>query len=296
MQQISLALAASAVSLCFVTTANAQFVMMPDSTNNRLVLFSPVDGSLMNESYFGLAAGTPVHAMQVQNEIWVSEQIGDRISRWSLAGAPLGAITGGLDNIRGMGLINNTVYVTNAGTANSAPGPAVISYDTAGSPLGFFATPGAPSPFGILETPTGMLVSSSSANDDIHRYSLAGVSQGTFHNSASLNFSEQMDYSLAGEVLVANFSSNNITRMNPSTGALISSFTASGARGVYQLSNGNILWTSGSGAFVHNVSTGLNSQVYAGGGRYLDFLAVPAPSTAALLTLAGISAARRRRN
>lgn len=289
MKLLAIAAALSATAFSF-----SQYLMMPDSTNNRMVLFNANTGAVVNSNYFGLAAGTPVHAMQVGNEIWVSEQIGDRVSRWSLNGTALGAITGGLDNIRGMGLIGNTVYVTNAGTGNGAPGAAVVMYDTTGASQGFFATPNAPSPFGILAHQGGMLVSSSSANDDVHRYTLAGASAGTFHNSASLNFGEQMDHDVNGNVLVAGFSSNNIVRLDPNTGALLSSFTAAGARGVHQLGNGNIMWTSGAGAFVFDVNTGLSTQVYTGGGRYLDLVAVPEPATMAAVGL-GVAALLRRR-
>jgi len=90
----------------------SQFVIMPDSTNNRLVAFSPFDGSVINSNMFSLAGGTPIHALQVGNEIWVSEQLGDRISRWSLSGTFLGEIggaAGGMDNIRGMALIGDTM-------------------------------------------------------------------------------------------------------------------------------------------------------------------------------------------
>ncbi len=276
--------------------ADAQFVMMADSTNNRMVLFDPTDGSVVNDNFFALAGGTTVHAMQVGNEIWVSEQIGDRISRWDFEGSSLGAISGGLDNIRGMGVIGNTVYVTNAGTSNGAPGSAIVMFDSEGSNLGSFSTSGlAPSPFGILAYQGGMLVSSSSGNNDIHHFDLEGSSIGAFHNSGGLNFAEQMAYASNGDILVAGFSSNNIARLDSESGNIISSFSASGARGVYQLGNGNIMWTNGSGAHIFDVNTGGSTLVYAGGGRYLDFLNIPTPGVLPMLGLAGMLGARRRR-
>lgn len=307
--RISQFLFAALATLVAAVSGEAQtLLMMPDSTNNRLVLLSPFDGSVVNPNYFPLAGGTPIHAMQVGSEIWVSEQLGDRISRWDLNGNYLGQIGptfsgGGLDNIRGMGLINNTVYVTNAGTANGAPGNAVVLFDTAGNFLNFFSTTGlAPSPFGVLSHSGGMLVSSSSGNDDIHRFSLTGTSLGTFHNSTTLNFAEQMNYAANGDVLVAGFSSNNIVRLDASSGAVLGTFAAAGARGVIQLGNGNILWTSGAGVFVYDGSS--STQVYTGGGRYVDlvdFTPIPEPAGLAVLGFAAVLGAswkwrnRRRR-
>jgi hypothetical protein len=297
-----LALAVVVLTLGIAQAAQAQkYLMMPDSSaSNTMVLFSPVDGSVVNPSYFPLAGGTPVHAMQVGDEIWLSEQIGDRVSRWSITGTPLGQVgggpSGGLDNVRGMGLIGSTVYVTNSGTNNTAPGNAVVMFDTAGNPLGNFSTVGlAPSPFGILPHQGGMLVASSSANDDIHRFSLTGTPLGTFHNSTSLNFAEQMDYATNGDVLVAGFSSNNIARLDASTGNLLATYPASGARGVFQLSNGNIMWTNGSGAHVLDPTTGASVLVYSGSGRFLDLVEIPEPGCGLMLAAAGLLALKRRR-
>lgn len=284
---------AAAGTLGIASDAAAQ-LMMPDSTNNRMVYFDPFDGSVVNPNAFALAGGTPIHAMAVGGEIWVSEQVGDRVSRWDINGNSLGAITGAMDNIRGMGLVNNVVYVTNAGTANGAPGAALRMFDPLGNDLGHFVTPQSPSPFGVLDHQGGLLVSSSSANDDMHRWSYGGASLGTFHNSTAINFPEQMNYSHSGDILVAVFSSNIVARMDPNTGAVLSSFPASGARGVIQLGNGNVLWSSGTGAFVFDVNTNTSTLVYSGGGRYFDV--VPEPGTLAMLGLAGLLGLSRRRD
>jgi hypothetical protein len=267
--------------------------MMPDSLNNRLVLFDPFSGSVVNSNAFALAGGTPLHAMQVGGEIWVSEQVGDRVSRWSFGGASLGAITGALDNIRGMEQVGGTVFVTNFGTGNGAPGPSLRMFDTSGNSMGHFLTPRSTGPFGALDVGGDLLVSSSNADDDVHKYTTAGVSLGTFHNSTSLNFAEQMNLDAAGNVMVAGFSSNNVVTLN-SAGSIVGSFAASGARGVYQLGNGNILWSNGSGAHIFNVGTGGSTQIYSGGGRYFDILVVPEPATVVTL-LAGVALAARRR-
>ena len=279
----------------FCGTASAQFLIRPDSTNNRLVTFDANTGALVNSNLFGLAAGTPIHAMQVGNEIWVSEQVGDRVSRWSMAGASLGAISGGLDNVRGMEQVGNTVYVATTGTANGAPGRAVAMYDTTGASQGFFAAP-ASAGFGILSHNGDLLVSSDSANDDIHSYSTSGADKGTFHNSASVAFLEQMDHAPNGDVLAAVFTTNVIARFDPTNGSLLGTVPASGARGLHVLGNGNIMWTNGSGAWVFDVNTQQSTQVYAGGGRFLDVLNIPEPSIGLMLAGAiGLLAARSRR-
>jgi hypothetical protein len=270
--------------------------MMPDSTNNRLVHFDPFDGSVLNSNVFALAGGTPVHAIEVNGEVWVSEQIGDRVSRWSMTGTALGAISGALDNIRGMEKLGGRVYVTNAGTANGAPGGALRIFDFSGADLGFFATtPQSSSPFSALAFQGDLLVGNVNANDDIHRWTTGGASVGTFHNSTALNFVEQMDYALNGNILAGGFSSNNVVWIDPATGNIVNSFAASGARGVYQLGNGNILWSNGSGAHVYNVNTGASTLVYSGGGRFFSLVPEPGTMVALGAGLAALLARRRRR-
>jgi hypothetical protein len=85
-------------------------------------------------------------------------------------------------------------------------------------------------------------------------------------------------------------------------GRLLTPVLPSGARGVFQLGNGNILWTNSAGAHIYDVGMGSSSLVYAGGGRYLQQVSqIPEPSTIALwaagLALVGarLRASQRRR-
>ena len=192
------------------------------------------------------------------------------------------------------------MYRNNASTANGAPGAAAVMFSISGSAIGSFATATtAPSPFGVLAYQGGLLVSSSSANNDIHRHSLAGAALGTFHNSASLNFAQQMVYAGNGDILGAGFSSNDIVRLSAATDAVLTVYAGAGARGVAPLGNGNVMWTSGAGAFVLNTGTGTNTRVYSGGGRYLELISVvPEPATVLLraggpLAVVGVAQLRR---
>jgi hypothetical protein len=71
----------------------------------------------------------PTEAIQVNNEIWISDQNADSVFVFDFNGNWLDTISGGMDNIRGLALFGNTVYVSNAGTGNGAPGDAIITID-----------------------------------------------------------------------------------------------------------------------------------------------------------------------
>src|SRR5688572_10118276 len=128
--------------------------MITDWTSDRVMLFSEVDGSIVNLDFLLDDAGvgynwnSPRDALQVGNEIWVSDQISDSVTRFTTAGVFIADITGGMDNIRGMCFANNKVYVSNAGSGNGAPGNAIVVYNLDGS---LHTTAPVPDPFDVIE-------------------------------------------------------------------------------------------------------------------------------------------------
>ncbi|NQZ61449.1 hypothetical protein, partial [Crocosphaera sp.] len=164
------------------------FLMIPDSVSDRIVLFDPLDGSLIDDNFIdgsvdtGLGIfQTPINAIQVNREIWVSDQVADAIFRFDLSGNYLGIVNDsdndgtpeGLDNIRGIEFVNGLIYVSNSGTENGAPGDGsvVVVFDTDGNNLGFFDTG---DPFDIRAY-NGTLLISDIDEDNIDRYTIDGV-------------------------------------------------------------------------------------------------------------------------
>ena len=170
------------------------FLMIPDSVSDRIVLFDPLDGSLIDDNFIdgsvdtGLGIfQTPINAIQVNREIWVSDQVADAIFRFDLSGNYLGIVNDsdndgtpeGLDNIRGIEFVNGLIYVSNSGTENGAPGDGsvVVVFDTDGNNLGFFDTG---DPFDIRAY-NGTLLISDIDEDNIDRYTIAGVDTRISH-------------------------------------------------------------------------------------------------------------------
>ncbi len=260
-----------------ITSAQAQqLVMVADSTNDRISIFSAVDGSLVNASFIvnqaGFTFNFPKDVIQVGNEVWVSDQTADSIFRFNLQGQYLstigGGATGGLDNIRGMEFIAGTIYVSNGGTANGSPGAnSVVKFDTTGANIGNFTA--AASPFDIYPlSPTEILVSGSSNNPDVTRHDLAGTLLGTWNNG-TISFAEQITRRANGEFLIAGFTDGNIHRYDANGTDLGNLFAAPGARGVIELQNGDIMWTASSGIHVKNLATGGDTIVLVTSGAQL---------------------------
>ncbi len=304
--------------------AQAQTVLLAvDSNANRVLQLDASSGAIVNGSFIVDANSTssydfqtPRAAIQVGQQIWVSDQSPNvnAIYRFDLAGAYLGKIGGnvaggGLSNVRGMRLIGNTVYAANAGTANGAPGAAIVRIDMNGQILGSFSTLAAggtvgASPWDVVAY-NGQLLVSDGSSRGLQLYNLDGSYSGAFTGSAINNIPQQMFVRANGNVLMsANGStptgSFGLYELTPG-GSVLRSWTGTpglGVRGVVELPDGRYLISEAGG---NSATRGLgtidpagaannsNFSLIAGNfnGGWLSVAVVPEPSQL-LMLLAGL--------
>lgn len=295
-----------ACSLATASAASGQFLYVVESTNDRVRLHSAVDGSLINENFIDLAAETggvartPIEALDVGNEIWVSDQVADTIWRFDRAGNLVGQVGGGaqINNVRGMELVGNTVYAVTGSNSTDFDEGLVRIDATTGSILG--ATAGRPladiSYFDVKHYNGELLVSNiDSGNDSIERYDLDGNFLGIFASSdgeTSFDFAQQIAVRDNGNLLVGGFSLPSGVYEIDSDGNVLGIVAGLdfGPRGVVELENGEIAYTNGS-FFQSDDNQFSDGSSF----RYITETSVPAPASLAMIALGGIAGARRRR-
>jgi len=248
-----------AAALLAAAPAQAQFLLCTDGTNDRVILLDANDGTVLNPAYITLAPaspGTPIEALVVNNEIWVTDQVGDKIMRFSLDGTTwLGNYgTGSLNNCRGAAFVNGVFYVSNNAAVGTTPAESIVMFDTAGTVLGTFFCD---DPFDVLGF-QGDLLAPGIDDLDIFRFDLAGAPLGIFHNSdgvSGIDFPEQISLNNAGNVIAAGFTTpNGIYEYDAATGTQLNYWSAPGSsRGVEQLGNG--LYITSSSTLANGIRT-----------------------------------------
>lgn len=245
--------------------------------NEHIALLNPSTGTVEDATFIALDTGTPKDLLQVGEEIWVSYQIADKIERYDLDGILLSTIDVGLDNIKGLELVNESeIWVTNAGTQNGAPGDAIVKFDINGNNLGHFLTDDI-SAFDIIDNGNGEVYISyiGGSTTKIERRDYDGVFLGNIVEPGVYNFLQQIELEEPGVILAAVFSGspqNGIYRFSETDGSVIDFWNLGSLRGVAKLNNGEILWSESGGISSLDPNTGVSTLISAGQSQYFGRL------------------------
>jgi hypothetical protein len=238
-----------------------------------VLMLNAETGEIENPTFIDLTAlnpSTPKGMAQVGSEIWITDQIVDAIFRFDLEGNYLSSISGNMDNIKGLGVINNSeVWVTNAGTLNGAAGDAIVRFGMDGSYLGNFTT-NSRSAFDVLDNGAGeVYISYISGGSPIERRDYSGNFIEYLVQPNNLSFAQQMDFNHDGDLLVANFSSNaGIYLIDVPSGSILQYWSVNSPRGVMEIGDGNILWTNGTAIYKMNPTTGTSIVISSGSAQF----------------------------
>ncbi|WP_310992534.1 T9SS type A sorting domain-containing protein [Aequorivita marina] len=248
----------------------------------KVMLLDVETGEIVDPNFISLGGGRAKGITQVEDEIWVTYQLADKIERYDLEGTFVGSITTGIDNIRGLAVVNDSeVWVTNWIGGNGAYSNAIIRFDFDGNNLGYFyTTPESTSPMDVIDTGEGEVYISYHETSNIERRDYDGNLLGTIVETGVVNFIQQIEIEEPGVILAAVFSDtpNNppgIYRFSIADGSILGYWDGYDARGVAKLDNGDIVYTNFlDGVFRLNPDTGETSLIDPNEGQYfarIDF-------------------------
>ena len=265
-----------------VILKSQQSILVMNSTAKTVAQLNAADGSVINSGFINLtslSAGTIKGIVQVQDKIWISDQTNNRIYTFALDGTYVSTIpsTVGLSNIRGLNVVNNEVWVTNAGSANGAIANSVRRLDFAGNSLGAYNT--IADPFDAIDNGAGKAYITSFGSSGIQMMNYDGTVAGNLVDAGILSGIEQINKTSAGNYVLAVFSSNaasgntsGLYVISPTGNILNKWNNVTGLRGAIQTSNGNYLCSNSNGVQKVDAATGASTQIIAGNYQYFTLI------------------------
>ncbi len=281
----------------------ADLLLVPDSNTDQVFLFSAQTGALVNDSFLDIAtqagnagvSSTPIEALEVGNEIWVTDQVADRIWRFARNGNYLGAVGAGeLNNIRGLEVVGNTVYVAQ-GSAGTSFGEGVVTIDVPSLTItGVFGNDPADISYWDVLFYNGELLVTNSGLDGIERFDLNGNFLGYFAQSdgvTDFDFLQQLSVNGAGNLLAGGFSapSGVYEFMSDGTNLGIVAGLDLGPRAGFQLGNGEIVWSNGTWFRTDDSIFGEGSF------RFINRTSIPEPAAGGIWGLLAVTWWTRRK-
>ncbi len=265
-------------------------LLVPDASLDGVATFDPQTGDLVDPAFIvdPTHLSTPKSAIANfdGDGVFVADQIGDAVFEYDCQGnfvrlfAPAGGVnTAILDNIRGIAISRDgtQLWVTVGSGTNR---DAVAAFDQSGNFVGNFIAPGTglDSPFDVLLRLSDVLVSNFTGGDNVLRYDYSGGFLGVFEDPASpLNLPEQLALAANNNVLAAGFSTPSGVYEFDASGTQVGVYNAkTGLRGVYELPNGNLLVTNGSGISQITRANTVVRDSYADADQYIELFAADA--------------------
>lgn len=244
-------------------------LLVPDSSNDRVMAFDPVTGALVDADFIPSDPdnlSTPKSALYKSDGLGflVVDQLDDAVQEYDLDGnyvgifAPAGGVnTAIMDNCRSIDYHptsgNLLVSVSAGGNADS-----IAAFDpTTGAYLGNFIANlagGMNGPWDILFSATEAFVGASDS-DAVHRYD---ATTGTYIGDLISvdSFPEQLAWASNGNMLIAEWSGTQEgiieVQLDGTVVGVYYTAEIDGPRGVFELPNGNLLVSNGSG--VHEIT------------------------------------------
>ncbi len=254
-------------------------LVVSSATGNKTVLqLNATDGSVINSSFIDLSsqsAGTIKGIAQVGDKIWITDQTADKIYIYDLTGNYVSAITSGLDNIRGINVVNNEVWVANDGSANGATADSIMRFSTTGTFLGFYVAPNT-SIFDIVDDKNGTVYVSGLTTQGIQKLNYTGTSLGNLVAPNIFQNLQQINLMSSGNLLAAVFQNHSgsgnaagVYVISTANGSILNNWPATDLRGVIELEDGNVLFTNGSGVHKIDTTTGVKTQLLSGAFQYM---------------------------
>jgi|GEM_PF-4232596 len=269
-----LRMAWSAVAAGLVVGASAQsFVLVVDSTNDRIVSLNGADGSVANATLVGGLNGpvtggnsTPKAVIDSgRDTLYVTDQLRDHVLEVGWDGTIIGPVAPwALDNVKGLARIGRKLLVTNAGAANGAPGTAIVQRDLTTGVNSVWANN--IDAFDLVVRQNDVLVTNIT-DDRIDRYDLAGNFLNVFNqptlDTGGMNFPQQIAVAPNGDVYVAVFSTpgSGLQRFD-ANGNLVRFYgDLARIRGVGFLDNGDVVTTDGATVWATVPDTGADREL-----------------------------------
>ncbi|MCB9914869.1 MAG: hypothetical protein H6828_06920 [Planctomycetes bacterium] len=251
--------------------AQADFLLVPDSSTDKVMLFDAADGSLVDVAFLDMtlapaASWSPHEVIEVGDELWVADRGDNFVFRFSRDGKTyLGSLTSGLNNLRGICFTNGSLYVTNSATGGGGAGygDACLEYAPGGALLNVFPVG---DPFDVIEN-GGELLVADIANDNLERYAYDGTWLGTFHDSdgvTGIDFPSQLVRQPDGHVLASGLSVPQGVYEYDASGNQVGYWdtsTISSLLGLAKLDNGNFFVSNWQGVYEVDATTGAISLI-----------------------------------